>query len=301
MNAVRMTFRATEEYHARLKQLKKSEDLRKCRCWFDCMDENVTVTLDESGIVLEYGKKKLRAPWADLINVTEIRDGLLLRLNQGRLLLLPAGADDEALISAGILLGQQCKATFRSGRTRLRGVPISHWLDYHTRRGQWFDLEMHGMRWIVVFLICFGIAIGTLLITMPFTWNRLVKQEEAVVETAVFESFEAEYRRHRGRDQLWDIHIRFAELDSRRVDDNAPLSLVAANLQQAQPGDSMTLLTHPETGDLLAIETEDAVILFYDDYVKYGRRHNTANLALGLVFCTLTCAAIRELKKEKHK
>ena len=301
VSTIRMTFRATEEYHARLKKIKKSEDLRKCRCWFDCMDDNVTVTLDNSGIALEYKKKTLHAPWAELINVTEVRDGLLLRLNKGRVLLLPAGADDEALISAGILLGRQCTATFRSGRTRLRGVSPGRWLDYHTRRGQWFDLEMHGMRWIVVLALCFGIAIGTLMTWSPFTWNRLIKQEDAVVQTAVFESFEAEYRYHRGQDRLQEIHIQFAELGIREVDDNCPLSIVKENLSLAAPGDTMTLLTHPETGEVLAMASENRIFVSYEDYVKYHRRHNGINIVFGLVWYAAAGGLIWELKKEKRK
>lgn len=299
MNAIRMTFRATEEYHARLNRAKKEEDLRKCRCWFDCKGETVTVTLDNQGIALEYGKKTNRASWSELIRVTELRDGLLLRLTERRLLFLPAGADDEALIAAGILLGRQCKATFRTARTRLRGVGFSRMLDYHTRSGQWFNLGTQYIRWMLLVMICICVAAGTLLSAAPFTWNRLVSREEAVAETAVFEDYEVDYRYRRSTSQIRGISLEFAELGVREVDGNCPIATVENNLSLVQPGDTMTLLTHPETGELLAMETEDAVLLSYDDYVKYHRRHNGFNVIFGLLCYGGAAGLVLELKKEK--
>lgn len=298
MNAIRMTFRAAEEYQARLSRAKKEEDLRKCRCWFDCRDEAVTVTLDEQGIALEYGRKNARSPWTDVISVTEIRDGLLIRLNGRRLLLLPAGADDEALIAAGILLGQRCKATFRAARTRLRGVGLGRMLDYHTRPGQWFSFGRQMVRRILLVFLCIGIVAGTLLTLAPFTWNRQISRAEAVEKTAVFERFEVDYRYRLSYSQVRGISVELAELGVREVDSNCPLAAVRENLSRAEPGDTMTLLLHPENGEVLAMETEDAVLLSYDDYVKYHRRHNVFNVIFGLIFYAGTGGLAWELKKQ---
>lgn len=301
MNAIRMTFRATEDYHARLRRAKQEEDLRKCRCWFDCEGETVTVTLDNQGIALEYGKKTNRAAWSALICVTELRDGLLLRLTERRLLFLPAGVDDEALIAAGILLGQKCGATFRTARTRLRGVGIGRWLDYHTRPGRWVSLGTQYVRRILLVLICVSIAAGTLMTWAPFTWDRRIGREEAVAQTAVFEDYEVDYRYRRSVQHLRGIRIQFSGLGVRAVDGNCPLVTVRDSLSRVEPGERMTVLLHPESGEVLAAETRDLVVLSYDDYVRYHRRHVGFDVVFGLICYAAAAGLIWELRKDRKE
>ena len=136
MDAVKLPVWLTEEYRQQINEIRDREDLHKCRSVFDLLgaaEEKGEVEINRNCIIIRCNTRKGEAvdscSYDGVLAVTEMRDGILLRLSHKRLLWLPVshdGQENKRLMEVMQWLSVHCKYHFRTARLRLRGVDLGN-------------------------------------------------------------------------------------------------------------------------------------------------------------------------------
>lgn len=269
MDEVKLTIRLTEEYRERINEARESEELRKCRSWADLLesaDEKIEVELNDICIILKCntrnGLRQDSCTYDGVLAVTEMKDGILLRLSHKRLLWLPVSEDaqdNKVLMDAVKLLGKCCKYYFRDARIKLSGVGIVKKMVFHTRPKQGDYIGSVLTKGPLIAMICVVLFVGTVFVGQLFQ-NRKVDQQEAVELSAVYESADVHKRRFRTQ----YIDLQFQDDDEQTVDGCCLGYGLQEKLKSLPSGTEMQLLIHPQSGKVLQIQVTDETLLDFD-------------------------------------
>jgi len=135
MRSAEVTIRLSRQYDDCFDRALTLTDERKCRCWFDrkaVVDDAVQVCLTPQGIIIRYrtakGDVQESCTYASVLGVTEMHEGILLRLSNRRRLFLQASndrKDTECLMEAVAILEANCKYIFKKSNLRIHkaGLP----------------------------------------------------------------------------------------------------------------------------------------------------------------------------------
>ena len=281
----------SEEYDALFAQAREQAGLRKCRCWFDrtAAIGEIRVEITGRDIAIRYETKK--GPVEELCQysavtaLTELRQGIVLRLSKGRMLFLPAGGDRDYmsnLIRATMLMESSCAYRFRDGAMTLPGVGLRDRIRFRLRPNRGFVLSGLGLsvKLSIIAMMCFALFIGTVFATQPLR-NRQITPEEAESITAVYAG--AVRHSRRGTTQSVELHFQdhpdvFAEI--------RPAVLWDA-LDRVDTGSEMELLIHPDGGGVLQVRADGVLLLDFDSAMETAWNESLGFLGLGLFmyFC----------------
>lgn len=289
---ITVTLHLDDSFWELQKIVRQEAELRKCRCWIDrdrLRGDAGILHLEDTRIRLTYptgkGEIELSAPYDDILSVAELRKGILIRLNKGRMLFLPVtgnGKDNETLIHTLTLLTAKCRHTYKIAALGLPGVNLFQRLSFYLRSDQGIYLGSgHVYSWLIL-LSLFSIFVGTVFTSMLLRTTEITRQE-AVPLTGLYQSHDAFVRRHTTR----YIDIQFYHGEEQTVDGCCSSDTLLEKLNRMTPGTEMTLLLHPVTDDVLEIRVADNVLLKFDNALSNLRREATGFFFLGLLmyFC----------------
>lgn len=269
MDVIKLTIRSTEEYRERSNKARESEDLRKCRSWIDLLkptDENVEVEIDLIGITLRCntrnGSVQDSCTYDSVLAVTEMRDGVLLRLSHKRLLWLPVSEDAQengSLMEAMLILCEHCRSVFRTGHLKLKGIGLVKKIAFRVRPRQGYNTADGFVKGVLIALICVSFFIATVFVSQLFQ-NRKIDEQDAVVITAVFESTDPVY----GRSSRKYLDLQFRDIEEQTIDGCCLGSSLRKKLESIPSGTRMRLLIHPDSGNVLQIEVAGETLLDFD-------------------------------------
>ncbi len=312
MDACKLTIQVTESYQNAIQEFKKREDVRKCRCWIHILapvDDMADVILDESGITVrcrgEKGIVTEHCGYDSVQAVTELRNGIMLRLSKTRLLFLPVQADarhNEQLMQALLWLEQSCRYVFKQQSLWLSRVPLGKRLlfYYQKRQGHRSMAAMGGsMNILLALFVLACLFVGTVFVSMP--WHeRKIGRQDAQAQTIVLDRCEAirpTWGRHGNVRSVW----LYAADGSRYEIDNTCWNDDLREALVALPEDAqLRLLLRPNSDDVLEIATASRVLLAFDDAQQW--RYNEALAFLGLGICMyVVCGVVvwQVLRKKK--
>lgn len=269
MDAVKLAIQLTEEYRERLDQARLSEDLRKCRPWNDLLSsstDRIEVEINHDGVILRCntpkGVMEDSCAYDGVLAVTEMRDGILLRLSHKRLLWLPVSEEpqeNELLMNAMVLLCRYCKYLFRTSRLNLKGVDVKQRLSFRFRSRQGYDTGNSLSKGIIIAFICLSLLGTAGFISQPFL-NRKIDVETAIMLSAVFDRADRIYGKH----GVKYVNLEFQDADTQMVDSCCLGYGLEEKLENIPSGTQMQLLIHPDSGNVLQIQVEGETLLEFD-------------------------------------
>lgn len=268
MDTVKLTIHATEEYRERIDKARASEDLRKCRSWIDLMDpldEAAEVEIDRNCIILSCNTRKglvrESCTYDGVLAVTEMKDGVLLRLSHKRLLWLPCSRDaqeNELLMNAMLLLGERCKYHFRTARLKLKGVSLPKKAAFFFRPKQGYYTGNAFVKGAQIAFICVAIFASANFISQPFQ-NRKINMHEAITLSAVFDGVQVSYGK-----SIRYVDLQFRDAEEQTVDDCCLGYGLQEKLESLPSGTQMELLIHPDSESVLQIQVAGETLLDFD-------------------------------------
>ena len=269
MDAVKLTILLTEEYRERIGQARSSEDLRKCRPWNDLLNastDRAEVEINQDGVILRCntpkGVMEDSCTFDGVLAVTEMRDGILLRLSHKRLLWLPVSEEtqeNELLMNAMMLLCRYCKCLFRESRLKLKGVGIKRRLAFRFRARQGYDTGNSLSKGIIIVFVCLSLFCTAGFVSQPFL-NRKIDVETAVMLSAVFDRADRVYGKH----GVKYVDLEFQDADTQMVASCCLGYGLEEKLENIPSGTQMQLLIHPDSGNVLQIQVEGETLLEFD-------------------------------------
>lgn len=270
MDAVKLTIPLTEEYRKRLDEVRLSEDLRKCRAWTDLLApaaESAEVELNGNYVLLKCntlkGAVQDSCTYDGVLAVTEMKDGILLRLSHKRLLWLPIPEnprENELLMNAMMLLSKYCKYLFRTSRLKLKGVGIKQRIAFRFRSRQGYDTSNSLTKRIIISFICLSLFSAVAFVSEPFR-NQKIDRENAIMLSAVFDSVDRVYGKH----GVQYVNLQFQDAEAQSVAGCCLGYGLQEKLESIPSGTQMQLLIHPDSGNVLQIQVEGETLLEFDD------------------------------------
>lgn len=294
MQTVTLQVALTEQYSRQLDRIRKAADLRKCRSWPEILcisGEYAQVELDESGITLRgqtaKGIKEEHCGYDSVLGVTELREGILLRISHKRLLFLPAaesGAESEALMAAVYLLSRCCRYLFKRGSVGLKDVTFLQWLRFRTRKRQGYYEGEAWLRMGTALLIAVALFMGTMFVSMPFRNYKVSKGEAESVVTCLL-SVEGHYRRPRRsfRRELRYILLNCSEGEQFQIRNCYRNEGMLEQLESIPVGTSVEMLLHPKSGTVLELVADDRVYVDFEGSQDYLWRESLVSAGLGVL------------------
>ena len=274
-------------FREKQKRIRQEAELRKCRCWIDfdrLRGDTVRLILGKSHLELIYPaagtEVSLAAAYGDILAVTEYSDGILIRLNHGRMLFLPVtkdGAENENLMQALILLTERCRCVYRISSMRLKGISLSARFRFAFRPRSGIYLGDGYTNFTLTALIVLSVFIATVFVSMIFRTTDISAQE-AVSVTGQYESYRAAHARHSVR----YVDLIFSDGQRYTVDGCCANSKLLETLKNLPSGSEMELLLHPVTEGVLEIRTEGETPLVFSTALPSLRREAGGFFALGL-------------------
>lgn len=266
MDAVKLTISLTEEYRKRIDEVRLSEDLRKCRAWTDLLApaaESAEVELNGNYVLLKCntlkGAVQDSCTYDGVLAVTEMKDGILLRLSHKRLLWLPVsedGSENELLMNAMMLLCEHCKCLFRASRLKLKGVDIKQRIVFRFRSRQGYDTSNTFEKGAIIALICLCLFTAIGLGSQPFQHQKIERQN-AIMLSAVLDRTNPVY----GRGSTSYLNLEFRDAEVQYVDGCCLGYGLQEKLENLPSGTQMQLLIHPDSGAVLQIEVAGETLL----------------------------------------
>ena len=288
MDCAKMTIRIDDDYLTRLNKARYDAEIIKCRSWVDpqkLADPSVQVDVTPSCITLRYrsqkGPTEESAAYDSVLSLTEMRNGVLLRLSHKRLLFLPVmdNADaNEALMHAVTLLCEYCPYSFRDCRLRLPGVSPGKKLTFHTRPRQGLYTGSGTLKVFLFCVICISVFIGSVFVSMLFQ-NHKITPEEAIVFSDEYTGYEKAVRRY----HTHYINLQFADSQEQYLDGFLCSDALVKQLDQIPAGTPMNLLIHPTSGSIMQIEVQDTILLHFDSAMSAIRTNSITFACLGLL------------------
>jgi hypothetical protein len=303
MNGVNLTIRLTEEYRERVNKARESEALRKCRSWVDLLeptDENIEVELNDVCIILKCntgkGLRQDSCTYDGVLAVTEMQDGILLRLSHKRLLWLPTSRDaqnNNALMDAMMLLGIHCKYHFRTARLKLKGVGIVRKIAFHTRIRQGLYTGDFYVKVAITVFLCLVFFVATVFVSQVFR-NQKIQRQEAITFCAEFEKADPAF----GKSTVKYIDLEFKNAEEQTIDGCCLGHGLQEKLERLPSGTQMQLLIHPDSGNVLQIQVADEILLDFDFAQERIWNEALCFMGLGILMYAigifLTVGAIRK-------
>ena len=270
MDSVKLTISLTEEYRKRIDEVRLSEELRKCRSWTDLLApaaESAEVELNGNYVLLKCntlkGAVQDSCTYDGVLAVTEMKDGILLRLSHKRLLWLPVsedGSENELLMNAMMLLCEHCKCLFRTSRLKLKGVDIKQRIVFRFRSRQGYDTSDSLTKRIIIAFICLSLFSAVAFVSEPFR-NQKIDRENAIMLSAVFDSVDRVYGKH----GVQYVNLQFQDAEAQSVDGCCLGYGLQEKLENLPSGTQMQLLIHPDSGNVLQIVVAGEILLEFDD------------------------------------
>lgn len=301
---VKLTIQLTEEYRERVNKAKAAEDLRKCRSWIDLLganDDVAEVEINRNCIILKCNTHKGTAQesctYDSVLALTEMKDGILLRLSHKRILFLPITdhpQDNERVMNAMMLMSEQCRYVFRTARLRLPGVSFKSRLRYHTRPRQGYYTGDSFTKGALIALICVSLFIGTVFTTQPFR-NRKIEMNQAVAVSGIFEQADPAY----GRGSLKYIDLEFRNTEEQTIDGCCVKQELGEKLEQIPVGTQMRLLVHPESDRVLQLEADGEILLDFHYAQEQLWKEAIGFMWLGLVMYAASAYLIVGMARKK--
>ncbi len=281
-----LTIRITEEYRQQFGKARDSEDLRKCRLWTDVLgaSEQAEVEIKDDCIVLRCNTSKGvvqdSCTYDGVLAVTEMREGILLRISHKRLLWLPVsgdGQENRLLVDAVMQLSTHCKYLFRTGHLRLKGIGFAKRIAFRFRPRKGYYTGEKGVAIAKIVFICLVLFAGAEFVTQPFE-HRKIERQEAIALIAEFDSAHSVYIKH----STQYMNLQFRDAEEQTVEGCCLGYNLEEELKQLPSGTQMQLLIHPDSGSVLQIVAEEELLLEFDYAQKQLWNEAVAFLLLGL-------------------
>ena len=267
MRPLVLKLQVTTEYLEHVNIVKEKADLRKCRCWMALqgITQGVAqIEVNQKGIVLrgESGSEDF-CTYDAVLCVTEMRNGILLRLSHKRLLWLPVTEDRDEnakLMQATNRLCECCKCVLREGHLRLPGVGLPAKVRYHLRpkRGYYMGDGLVKVAWI--FFIAFTFFVGTVFLAEPLQNEKIFKNEAISYQAHV-----ADVKATHNRYGIREIALTFSNGDEFWIDVNCSTNPLFEQLKSIPRGTQLQLLLRPNDKTILQIEYDGKLLLEFED------------------------------------
>ncbi len=284
----------SEEYDALFARAREQTNLRKCRCWFDRTaaigDIRVEVTDRDIGIRYETKKGTVedRCVYSAVSALTELKQGIVVRLSHGRMLFLPTGGDRNymlALIRATERMEAHIAYRFQDRAMTLPGVGILDRLRFRLRPNRGIIFPLSGFdidtKLSIIALMCLSLFVGTVFVSMPMGTQRITP-EQAESVTAVYDGAERDYYR---RSSTRSVTLHFRDHPD-LIAEHRPAVLWDV-LEQVKPGMTLELLVHPGDAGVLEVIADGEVLLDFEGTMKVARTNAMlfAGMGVFLYFC----------------
>ena len=270
MNKLELIIRLSSEYDACFEKARTITNQHKCRCWFDrkaVTDNEVCVTLTSNDIEICYntpkGPIRESCTYDSILSVTEMHDGIMLRLSHKRLLFLQAADnryDTELLMQAFTMLGKHCKYIFKKSNLYVGKAGFIAQLQFRLRPNQGHYDGMRNMKVLWIALICITAFVATVFVLEPVN-NRVIDQSEAISVQATYLGCDPAYRRGRVK----YIDLQFENHKELTVDNTCCTSDLIESLDTIPAGTQLQLLVHPKSQYVLQIDMESKLLLEFSD------------------------------------
>jgi len=308
METVILRISLTEDYEKQVERIRHKADLRKCRSWPELLnvtDAVAEVELTETGITVRVQTAKGMAEdscgYDSVMGVTEMREGILLRISHKRLLFLPAaetGTDSKALMSAVYFLSRHCRYLFKEGSVGLRGVGVWEWLRFRTRKRQGYYAVMVFQRIGLPLLIVFALFIGTVFVAMPFQNYKISKSQAQSVSTYLVAA-DGNMRVHRRKHGSPQITMVCAEMVQYRITGYGATKALLEELEGFSTGTPVEMLLHPKSGEVLELIVDGRKLLDFDGRIDSLWTESMAFVVLGvLMYSSAATLIVLRLKRK---
>ena len=287
MNELELTISLSDEYDEAFRRARTMTDLHKCRCWFDrttVIDDQIAVKLTRNAILLQYrtakGEIQDSCTYEGVLGVTELREGIMLRMSHKRLLFLPAGKDRREtglLMYAVRLLEAQCKYIFKQARLDIHRAGLLEQINFRLRPRQGYYMGDRYTNGALLLLICATVFIATVFLSKLWV-SEVIPMEEAVAVTAAYSHCDPAYR----RGDIRYIDLEFTDYEELTIPGSCANKTLAERLEAIPEGTKLHLLVHPKSEDVLQIEQNGEIILAFDHAQTKIRRDAVAFAVLGV-------------------
>ena len=261
----------SEEYDALFAQAREQTNLRKCRCWFDRTaaigDIRVEVTDRDIGIRYETKKGIIedRCVYGAVSALTELRQGIVVRLSHGRMLFLPSGGSRAympGLMRATERMERYICYRFQDCPMELAGVGLWRRMEFRLRerRGVAFSLKRvtGSVRYFIIAILIAGLLMGTMMVTQPLRSRRV-----EIGDTTQLQSRLSNVEGLSGRHGLSSIRLTLADGSTQTIYECDSILLEA--LEALPDGTELELWVHPGTAGVLQIEARGELLLEFDE------------------------------------
>ena len=271
MDTVNLTIQLSPSYKERVSKAKENEDLHKCRSWLDLMnpiDQKAEVELNDYCIIVRCktskGSVQDSCTYDGVLAVTEMQDGILLRLSHKRLLWLPVlddAQDNERLMDAMLLLCTYCKYHFKGARLRLKRVGIAKRLLFYLKTSRGYYTGDFYAEIAAGLFLCMVFFVGTVFVSQVLQ-NQKIQRHEAIILNAEFQEADPAYGKTTSRIKY--IDLLFENAEEQTVDGCCLGHGLQEKLERIPSGTQMQLLLHPDSGNVLQIQVSDEVLLDFN-------------------------------------
>lgn len=287
MNELELTINLSNEYDTCFERACTLTDLRKCHCWFDrqnVINNEVTVKLTLHGIIICYRTSKERVQesctYDSVLSVTEMYEGIMLRLSHKRILFLQASdnrKDTELLMQAAVMLGEHCKHIFRKSYLRIDKARLLAQIKFRLRPKQGYYDGAGYMNGALILLICVTMCIATVFILQPVN-NRIILESGAISIVATYSGCDPSY----GRGSIKYIDLEFEDYEELTVDGCCSNSNLVEQLDDIPAGTQIHLLVHPKSENVLQLDVNGDILLEFNDAQNRIWREAVAFAVMGL-------------------
>lgn len=304
MDKIQLTIPLTDEYQKRVSKARENDELRKCRSWIELMNvsgDTAQVELNRNCVILRCstpkGTVEESCTYDGVLSVTEMRDGILLRLSHKRLLFLTVsedGQDNLCLMDAVVLLSEHCDCLFCHSCLHLPGVGVLSRMRFALRKKHGTYTGKSIIAVALVALILFTLFMGTVFVTEPIR-NWKIDREESEVYTLTFESADPSYR----KSTIRSIRLDFQDTQSFFVDGNCATEDLNDELQKLTPGVAVQIVVHPHSKSVVEIVSGGRVLLNFDKAQEKLWNESVAFAVLGLLVYILDIYLIVVMVRRK--
>lgn len=287
MNELELTIKLSNEYNTCFERAFILTDLRKYHCWFDrknVSNNEVAIKLTLYGITIQYctskGPVQESCTYDSILSVTEMYEGIMLRISHKRLLFLPAAdnqKDTELLMQAVVMLETHCRYIFRKSYLRINKASLLTQLKFRLRPKQGHYDDTGYTKRALIALICITIFIATVFTLQPVN-NRIVSESEAISLLATYSGCDPSYR----RGYIKYIDLEFEDYEELTVDNCCSNSDLVEQLDNIPVGTKMHLLIHPKSKNVLQINVNGDIFLEFHDTQTRIWREAAAFAVIGL-------------------
>lgn len=270
MDDLELTIHLSDAYDEIFERARTMTALRKCRCWFDrksVIRPEVAVKLTPNAILIRYhtskGECQDSCTYDGVLGVTELREGIMLRLSGRRLLFLPSANNREEtrqLMSAVMRLEELCKYVFKEAELDIHNASLLAQINFRLRPKQGLYMGDRYTKGALILLICASVFIATVFLS-KLSINRVVSVEEANSLTVTYCGCDPSYR----RGSIGYIDLEFTDHEELTIPGICSNKALVEQLGAIPKGRKLNLLVHPKSEDVLQIESNGEILLEFED------------------------------------